>query len=114
MKTKIDKYILKGKNIEPIGNLIEWAKAFEISNRRVARYEVNNFTISTVFLGIDHRFGEGPPLLFETMVFGGPLDQEMDRYSTWNEAEVGHNEIVLDCIKASLPKLIANLVRLLA
>lgn len=50
--------------------------------------------VSTVFLGLDHQYGDGPPLLFETMVFGGPLDHEMNRYSTWNEAEKGHQEMV--------------------
>jgi hypothetical protein len=47
--------------------------------------------VSTVFLGIDHRFGgEGPPLLFETMIFGGPHDQSQYRCSTWQEAEHMH------------------------
>jgi hypothetical protein len=27
------------------------------------------------------------------MVFGGPLDQEQDRYSTWEDAEAGHAEM---------------------
>ena len=51
-------------------------------------------TVSTVFLGIDHNFGEGKPLLFETMVFGGKLDEETERYSTWEEAVEGHNHMV--------------------
>jgi hypothetical protein len=34
------------------------------------------------------------PALFETLVFGGPLSQEMDRYSTWAEAEAGHRAMV--------------------
>lgn len=47
--------------------------------------------ISTVFLGIDHNFSdEGPPIVFETMVFGGFLDQEMRRASTWEEAQFNH------------------------
>ena len=28
-------------------------------------------TISTVYLGLDHSFGNGPPLFFETMIFCG-------------------------------------------
>jgi hypothetical protein len=48
-----------------------------------------------VFLSLDHRdSGEGPPLVFETMVF--PLDSFVElyceRYSTWAEAEAGHAE----------------------
>lgn len=43
--------------------------------------------VSTVFLGIDHNhWGEGLPLLFETMIFGGKHDQEQFRCSTWDEA----------------------------
>lgn len=51
--------------------------------------------VSTVFLGLDHRFiDEGAPLLFETFVFGGPLDMRMNRYSTWSKAERGHKSMV--------------------
>lgn len=38
--------------------------------------------------------GFGPPILFETMVFGGPLNEEQVRYVTWDEAERGHAEMV--------------------
>jgi hypothetical protein len=40
-------------------------------NRRVALTEWGEVRVSTVFLPIDHgfRYGEGPPLIFETMVF---------------------------------------------
>ncbi len=41
-------------------------------NKRVARTEVGK-TVSTAWLGIDHSGGEGPPLIFETMVFAGHL-----------------------------------------
>ena len=51
--------------------------------------------VSTVFLGLNHRYGEGPPLVFETLVFGGPYDGHMDRYSTWREAQAGHAAVVL-------------------
>ncbi len=51
--------------------------------------------VSTVFLGLDHNHtGKGPPLLFETMVFGGPLHDEQWRYCTWEEAEAGHKAAV--------------------
>lgn len=46
--------------------------------------------VSTVFLGHNYAYGDGPPILFETMVFGGEMDQEQERYSTWAEAEAGH------------------------
>lgn len=52
--------------------------------------------VSTVFLGLDHGWGDGPPILFETMTFGGPHDGDCERYSTWNEAVVGHERAVRD------------------
>ena len=51
--------------------------------------------VSTVFLGLDHNsYCGGPPAIFETMVFGGEYDEYQERYSTWDEAELGHKEIV--------------------
>ncbi len=32
--------------------------------------------------------------MFETIVFGGPMDEEMRRYATWDEAVEGHDEMV--------------------
>ncbi len=51
------------------------------------------FTVSTVFLALDHGFG-GEPMWFETMVFGGLYDQEMWRYSTYAQAWVGHQQVL--------------------
>ena len=44
------------------------------------------------FLVFDHGHGFDveKPLLFETMVFGGAFDREMERYCTYDEAEYGH------------------------
>lgn len=51
--------------------------------------------VSTVWLGINHRFGDGPPLIFETMVFkiDGLADIDSDRYSTEQEALEGHERM---------------------
>lgn len=97
-----DKYKLEGKKAVPCENLLEWATWLEQADRQVAKDEVNGVRISTVFLGLDHSFGESQPLLFETMVFGGDLDQEQERYSTWDEAETGHKEMV-NRVKACSP-----------
>ena len=59
---------------------------YRIGDTRVGRVQV-----STVWLGLDHRFGEGPPIIFETMVFGGVDDGEMERYCTEAEARAGHD-----------------------
>lgn len=84
------------KEGRPLPGPLEWAKlAEDLLYKRVDFTEVPPDThVSTVWLGIDHSFGHGPLLIFETMVFGGPLDQEMDRYSTEEEARVGHEAMV--------------------
>ena len=87
-------YTLKDKKPVPASNVHEWSNWFEKTDRIVAKDTVENSRISTVFLGLDHSFGEGPPLLFETLVFDGPLADEMERYRTWEEAEAGHIKMV--------------------
>ena len=87
-------YVLEGKEIKEV-DLMEWAMQFDTSDRHVTQDEIaDGVKVSTVFLGLDHRYGDGPPLLFETLVFNGELDGEMVRYSTWDEAEIGHKEMV--------------------
>lgn len=74
---------------------LEWAKWFDKADRQVAHDDLpNGVRVSTVFLGIDHQFGEGPPVLFETMIFGGEHDGYQDRHCTWKEAESGHKRAV--------------------
>ena len=92
-------YILDGKEPKPIEDLLEWAKAMERQNRVVKQTQIGDVKVSTVFLGLDHSFGGGAPLLFETMIFGGKEDGYQDRYSTWDEAIEGHKKAV-DLINA--------------
>ena len=195
MKGKLDHYILggpDGKRVIPV-DVMTWAKSFGDTSRRVAETTIKqpnrllwalgarpDYWVSTVFLGLDHNWGVGPPLIFETMVFKSwprwkawlsdlrwprrrcgffkepqflppltgwvlewrwlgfyklvpipnpysqlvrwwrsnyhtmlPLvphswewsqhsEQDMDRYSTWDEAERGHNRIVAKWQKAVL------------
>jgi hypothetical protein len=61
-------------------------------DRSTAAFWKAKVYVSTVFLGLDHSFGEGPPQLFETMIFGGEHDEYQERYSTWDEAEAGHKK----------------------
>jgi len=86
-------YLLNGKEPVECDDILEWVKLFKKDvSRRVARTNKPGVYISTVFLGLDHSWGDGPPLLFETMVFGGELDDLQWRYSTWDQAVVGHSE----------------------
>ncbi len=87
----------------------EWAEHFGYDDHRgiVEQTATATCWVSTVFLGTDHRFwGEGPPLLFETMVFGKeremvetfgrmhsmrPSTDVQRRYSSWDDAQTGHD-----------------------
>ena len=92
-----DKYILVNgiPKLEP--DLMKWAQWFETADRRVALTEIGESRVSTVFLGIDHSFSfqKHSPVLWETMVFGGKMDQEMDRCSgSLEQAQEMHNRMV--------------------
>lgn len=50
--------------------------------------------ISTIFLAINHQYGDGPPILFETMIFGGIWREYQERYSTYDKAMKGHARAV--------------------
>lgn len=63
-------------------------------DRRVAETTIGPYRVSTVFLVIDHGFGNKAPLLFETMVFGPESsDDDQWRYSTWDAAVEGHAKV---------------------
>ena len=91
-------YILK--DIKPIEvDLFTWGKWVEESKERIIKQETleNGKRISTVFLGLDHSFNSDKILLFETMVFPDEKtfsELDMNRYSTYEEAIKGHQEMV--------------------
>jgi hypothetical protein len=87
------RYILKDKIPVPCEDLMKWAAWMEAERPRVGAAVTKNGWVSTVFLGIDYNFsGIGKPILFETMIFYGPLDQMQLRCRTWDEAEDIHKE----------------------
>jgi hypothetical protein len=93
-------YILKGETPILCGDVPEWTRQFQTANRVVAKTRIGNVRISTVFLGIDFNSGDGPPLLFETMIFGSPrYAQYQIRCSTWKQAKKQHAEAV-DLVRA--------------
>lgn len=65
-----------------VSNMREWATMFERKEERIVQqsYLPNGIFVSTVFLGLDHSFGDGPPLIFESMAFAAE-EQEF----TWPE-----------------------------
>lgn len=100
-------FVLDGHEPRRVDTVEEWGRWYEKADRRVDFTDLGYCTVSTVFLGVDHNhFGEGPPILFETMVFGPPegssttfpeeWDGRMNRYATWDEAAAGHTEMVAE------------------
>mgnify|MGYP001584230827 CR=1 FL=1 len=87
------------RNGDPITDTLEWARLLEdITYQRVEETTLPDGTwISTVWLGLNHNYGDGPPLIFETVVFpkkGDFNDRDQDRYSTEAEAIAGHERMV--------------------
>ncbi len=93
---KKNKFILdKDKNVIP-ATLMEWGQFLETDPefRRVDRTEIDGLMISTVFLGNDHSF-DGRLHIFETMIFNDDISLDyLERYSTWKEAEEGHQKAI--------------------
>lgn len=97
-------YILEGKNFRS-ASIGEWGEFMQtVGKEEYYRHVRRDYffingneycDISTVFLGIDHAFGRSKgPILFESMIFGGEKSEWQERYSTWDQAEMGHKLIV--------------------
>jgi hypothetical protein len=88
-------YILDENNNPVVcTDTLRWGRWFENADRSVRKTEAFGCLVSTVFLGLDHRYDKGPPLIFETMIFGPdehPLNEYQTRCSTWDEAVHQHS-----------------------
>ncbi len=93
-----DYYCKAGQPID----VFTWAALFKDDQyRSVGQTTVGETLISTVWLGVDHNlFGDGPPLIFETMCFGPGWDDIQERYATLLEAQLGHTVMVQRVKKA--------------
>jgi hypothetical protein len=89
-------YILKGKEPVQVYDLLEWAKWSGHADTTVKRTVLpDGVIISTVFTGTDTNVSNAfPPMVFETIIEGGEHDMYQKRYSTWEEAEKGHEEAI--------------------
>lgn len=97
-------YVLNGHDVVPEPDFMVWAQWFETGQRSVGHTVLDQrrgIYVSTVFLGMDHRFiGEGEPIIFETMIFGTSMDGYQRRYTSWRAAEIGHADAVGDARRA--------------
>ncbi len=71
----------------------KWSLWIKTADLTVARTRIDNCEVSTMFLGVNHGMTNGPPMLYETLVYGGPLHKETSHYSTKREALEGHERI---------------------
>ena len=84
----------------PCRSLMEWGRWMSNKGANGGILEqtaVGEHWISTVFLGLDHSFGsEGPPVLWETMVFDKDRRNGGDerRYTSREAALQGHHDMV--------------------
>ena len=109
-------YILNEARQVVSATLEEWSDYYNTNDRHLCKTQVRDGAwVSTVFLGIDHGWGGGTPLVFESMAFtcehekhiafgrevdgvGEELDQE--RYCTYDQALRGHERMVEKWAKA--------------
>lgn len=76
--------------------LFEWARLHEDDEyKRIAHTVVRGREVSTIWLGLDHGFGE-IPIIFETVVFDGNRHTlDMARYPFESMARAGHAAFVV-------------------
>jgi len=97
-----------GRYYDRQGNVIslfQWATLretpdyFRIAEDYIGLAEGGMDRVSTVWLGLNHNFWGGPPLIFETMIFWfwpdqHEEDQDQWRYPTEEAALAGHDQVV--------------------
>lgn len=84
---------------DKLGNPIppeRWGELHADENyMQIGRDDIGPMHVSTVWVGINMNYTrEGAPVIFETMIFGGPMDLATWRYSDEDEARNHHNLIV--------------------
>ena len=106
-------YILDENRQPKEAELLEWAEWFETNKARISKQtREGKYFISSVFLGLDHNWGDGEPILWETMVFEDiePVEEEIfgkkytrthkdifqKRYHTEHKMLLQHNELIWD------------------
>ena len=87
-------YILIGQTPEP-STAEGWVRWLAEHDRVVHETRVGDYFVSTIFLGLNANYiGRGPPILFETVIFGpdgnSPALDYQRRCSTWEEAKAMH------------------------
>ena len=66
----LGKYIIEDGLVVQCDDLMKWAEFIEFDREKYHKVDrIAGLMLSTVFLGLDHAFGGGEPVLWETMLF---------------------------------------------
>lgn len=91
-------YTLNENNKPVASTMFESSEWMELNptKKSLKQEYIGDIFVSTVFLGLDHSWpkDESKPLLWETMIFGGEHDQYQDRYTSVEDALLGHQKAV--------------------
>ena len=87
-------YILHDGEVIEEPDYQKWSAWFESAFKEVelvAESPLGSSTVSTRFLGLSMTLAQdSPPMVFETKVKGGWLDNQWERFSSLEEATAGH------------------------
>ena len=86
MMTGDNKFIFEDGEIKKV-SLERWAQWFNADDRFIKHDKFDNILVSTVFIGDGSTF-------FESMILGGPFDQEQMRTETLDEALKAHTRLL--------------------
>ena len=109
----LGRYILDADTYPvPEPDLLTWARWLERSENRItARTEIaRDVVVSTVFLGLASN-DEGEPLLWETMIIGGPHAGRQRRDASKADALIAHELAVLIAKGKTTPEAISEMER---
>lgn len=92
-------YILVNGEPVLVEDLEAWARWFDQARKegktRLGRAILGDVKVTTVFLAFDHNLDdEGPPLVFGTLISGGPHDGKEWNYATLDQALLGHERAI--------------------
>ena len=98
----------------PCDNTLTWAAWYESvagrNARALKRTEISaNVYVSTVFLSIVHGYSGNLPVLWETLIFGGPHDGDGEQYTSRDAAATGHELWVLVAKGETTPEAIREM-----
>ena len=87
-------YILNGRKVVPVKDVLVWSKWIQTADRMVKSEDYKGYRVATIFTGLDYSYDGDAPVVFETMIFkkGSRVDMYCDRCSTYKQAEQMHEK----------------------